>query len=199
MEAGIDRTAHDWGPPRGREEVRDALMTATERLCEERSPGKVSVREIAGEAGVNHGQVQHYFGSKLALIAATMERIEADLIDRIAGGTTVELPGLIKIVSNRPAFTRMIAWIILEGSDRSVFEDLWFGKALSERLREAGRPEAEARALAAQIMVLAGGWALFRPAISVATGLDAGEAGQTQESLQRLAESLVESPIGGSP
>ncbi len=205
METDSGQEQQDWSPPRGREAVRDALITATERLCAERSPGQVSVREIAGQAGVNHGQIQHYFGSKLALIAATMERIEAELIDRIASGAAIELSGFIDFVSDRPAFTRMIAWVILEGRDDSVFEDLWFGKALSERLRAAGRPEEEAQALATQIMVLAGGWALFRPAIATATGLDADGVGLAQKSLQRLAESLVGNPCeapgraGGGP
>ncbi len=50
--------------PRGPDAVRNALIEATAKLCGERSPALVSVRDIAAEAGVNHGQVHHYFGSK---------------------------------------------------------------------------------------------------------------------------------------
>lgn len=198
METEADRTKQAWSQPQGRDAVRDALIIATERLCADRSPGQVSVRQVASEARVNHGQVQHYFGSKLALITATMERIEADLIDQIAGGTGLDFSGLVDLVSDRPAFTRMIAWILLEDVDASVFAPLRFGAVLAERLQTAGFSREEARAVAAQIMLLAGGWALLEPAISIATDLDADAAGLVQEALQERVESLARPPTTGS-
>jgi AcrR family transcriptional regulator len=181
--------------PRGREAVRDALIDAAERLCAEQSPGQVSVRQIAAEAGVNQGQVHHYFGSKEALIAATMERIEAALIDRIdSAGPDAGLSGLVEVAVDRPAFVRMIAWIVIEGRDPSVFAGLRFGGELGERLRIAGWSEAEATVLVAQVMAIAGGWALFNPAIAASNELDATDVRRTQESLQRLVELLVAMP-----
>lgn len=58
--------------PHGPEEVRKALLAAASRLFAEKGPGAVSVREIAREAGVNHGLVHHYFGSKQELLHAVV-------------------------------------------------------------------------------------------------------------------------------
>jgi AcrR family transcriptional regulator len=195
MPMGTEADPKNWSQPQGREAVRNALIAATERLCAERSPGQVSLRQIGSEAGVNHGQVQHYFGSKVALITATMEQIEAELIDRIDGDAGLEFSGLVDFVSDRPAFTRMIAWVILEVEDPKVFAPLRFGTVIAERLQTAGFSWDEARAVAAHIMLLTGGWALMKPAISVATGLDADGVGLVQEALQERVESLVGSPI----
>jgi AcrR family transcriptional regulator len=189
-----DSNNQPWSRPQGREAVRNALIAATERLCAERSPGQVSLRQIGSEAGVNHGQVQHYFGSKVALITATMEQIEAELIDRIDGDTGLEFSGLVDFLSDRPAFTRMIAWVILEVEDPKAFAPLRFGTVLAERLQTAGFSSDEARVVAAHIMLLTGGWALLRPAISVATDLDTDGVGLVQQALQERVESLVRSP-----
>jgi AcrR family transcriptional regulator len=50
------------------ERTREALIRALVRLLEERSYDRVSVRDIAAEAGVNHGLVHRYFGSKENLL-----------------------------------------------------------------------------------------------------------------------------------
>ena len=50
--------------PRGADEVRVALTDAAARLLGQRSPGRISGRDLAGEAGVNYGLIHYYFGSK---------------------------------------------------------------------------------------------------------------------------------------
>ena len=53
---------------RGRAASEDALVRAAADLFEDVGPHAVSVRAIAERAGVNHGLVHHYFGSKSGLV-----------------------------------------------------------------------------------------------------------------------------------
>jgi AcrR family transcriptional regulator len=62
--------------PLGREAVRHALVDAAIELIVERGLS-VSVRDIAAHAGVNHGLVHTYFGSKDGLLAAAYDEINA--------------------------------------------------------------------------------------------------------------------------
>ena len=57
-----------------RKDPRDLLVDATLRLLVTRPVAGVSVRDIAAEAGVNHGLVHRHFGSKDGLIKAAVER-----------------------------------------------------------------------------------------------------------------------------
>lgn len=65
--------------PAGRDAVMDALVDATGQLILERGV-TMSVRDIARRAGVNHGLVHTYFGSKEALLSAAF----GQLTDRAA-------------------------------------------------------------------------------------------------------------------
>jgi AcrR family transcriptional regulator len=68
------------GAPHGRAEVESALIAAAADLFATRSPSSVSVRDIASAAGVNHGLVHRYFGSKDALLGAVLR----SLADQVA-------------------------------------------------------------------------------------------------------------------
>ena len=62
---------------RGRKAVELSLVDAATRLFAARNPSSVTVREITAEAGVNHGLVHHYFGSKQGLLLAVLENLSA--------------------------------------------------------------------------------------------------------------------------
>ena len=68
--------------PRGRPEVEDALLDATERLLIEVGYAGVTTRGVAQEAGVNHGLVHYYFGSMEELLLRVLERFTDRLIER---------------------------------------------------------------------------------------------------------------------
>ncbi|WP_419552573.1 helix-turn-helix domain-containing protein [Candidatus Poriferisodalis sp.] len=59
---------------RGPEAVQARLLDAVRDLLADRSPADVTAKEIVASAGVNHGQIHHYFGSKEALAASTIRR-----------------------------------------------------------------------------------------------------------------------------
>lgn len=140
---------------------------------------------------MNHGQVHHNFGSKRRLIVRTMERIEASFNEQLVGAGDVNLEGLIEEATSRRSFTRMLAWLVLEGGDMSDVRGLRTGRLLSEGLQAEGWTEDDAIVAATQIMVLTGGWSLLHPALIEANELETESVARVSEALQRLAASLV--------
>src|SRR2546423_14651068 len=54
--------------------LREALLDAAERLLPRTGPERLSLREVAREAGVSHGAPYHHFASREALLAALAVR-----------------------------------------------------------------------------------------------------------------------------
>ena len=65
--------------PRGREEVRRAVIEAAANLLASRGPSAITVRDIAAAAQVNHGLVHRHFGSKEGVVRAVMEMLGGEL------------------------------------------------------------------------------------------------------------------------
>lgn len=80
---------------RGREAVEAALIEAAADLLAELGPRSTSVRDIAARAGVNHGQVHHYFGGKRGLLKETMRQLayrHYESIQAASGGRPLPPP-----------------------------------------------------------------------------------------------------------
>jgi AcrR family transcriptional regulator len=73
---------------RDAERTKAAILEASRRLFAERAISSVSIRDIAEEAGVSHGLVQHHFGTRDQLVGAVIR----DEIERFASAPDV-LPG----------------------------------------------------------------------------------------------------------
>ncbi len=92
---GRSDVKHDVGNasgPVGREEVVEALLRAARELIAERGPSGVSLREISKHAGVNHGLVYMYIGTKDQLITEVFRQAglemaqRLDHVDNLTGG-----------------------------------------------------------------------------------------------------------------
>jgi AcrR family transcriptional regulator len=70
------------GEPEDRQDPRQALMDAAERLLVEVGHAGITTRRLAQEAGVNHGLVHYYFGSMENVLAETLDRFTERLIER---------------------------------------------------------------------------------------------------------------------
>jgi AcrR family transcriptional regulator len=70
---------------------RASLIAATARVLARRGVAGASVRAIAGEAGVTHGLLGHYFGGVDALVAETYRHIDA--LVTAAVGAAVDAAG----------------------------------------------------------------------------------------------------------
>jgi AcrR family transcriptional regulator len=73
-----------------------ALLDAAERLLVERGHAAITTRRLGEEAGVNHGLVHYYFGSIENVMAQTLERFTARLIERQRALYAAEGPFLDK-------------------------------------------------------------------------------------------------------
>lgn len=96
-----------------RQETERALKEALLRLLEHRSAEAISVRDIAGEAGVNHGLIHHYFGSKEGLIRAVANEISTDVYE-----SYTEYPSaadFFALLRARPALAAAVARLALDG------------------------------------------------------------------------------------
>ena len=111
------------GTPRGPEEVRAALITACERLCSERPPAAVTVRDVAAEANVTTGLVHHYFASKDAMLVATARSLAEEIAARAAAAYRERqdagdmVAAVWTFFAERPAFRSLVSSWAIEGRD----------------------------------------------------------------------------------
>lgn len=132
------------GRPRGRDEVRAAVLAATRELVAERGMDRFSVRDIAGRAGINHALVHRYFGTKAEVVAQMLAEEYKLVADAVAvsgvesSGSGLEeiVSNMIELLSDRPTYWRALANAVLDEPDAAVpgtarttdmFSDLWRG------------------------------------------------------------------------
>src|SRR5436190_21308975 len=60
----------------------EAFLDAAERLLVREGAAGISTRQLAREAGQNHGLVHYYFGSVDELLLQTLERFTSRILDR---------------------------------------------------------------------------------------------------------------------
>jgi AcrR family transcriptional regulator len=69
-------------PPSIREANVEAFLDAAERLLVREGAAGISTRQLAREAGQNHGLVHYYFGSVDELLLQTLERFTGRVLER---------------------------------------------------------------------------------------------------------------------
>ena len=192
--------------PSGRDEVTEALLTATASLCARRLPSSVSIREVAAEAGVAPGLVYHYFDSKEGLLRATVDRLAADISAlAVEEDDAAEMVRVVcrHVVAN-PAFSHILSSMALEG--RSVTEEMSghpFMQELIPRVAEQyPGPDVQDRVGVVLTILLSSG--LIAPQINQALGRDADDAALIEhlsDAVGRIIEGAgtTSGPPDGSP
>jgi AcrR family transcriptional regulator len=158
------------GAPHGEDEVRGSLLEAASELFAARGPAGVSVRQIATRAGVNHGLVHYYFGSKAGLLAAVLDRCAADVADELtqADGAALVTRSDSAVVRH----TRILAHVILGSEDPAAIQhEFPTQRRLITAIKQRGLPDRAARERAAQVSALVLGWHLFGDFLTDAVGL----------------------------
>lgn len=137
-------------------ERREAIAHALWRVVDRRGWAGATMREVAREAGVSLGQLQHYFSSRTAMLTFAMEFAADQTSQRVARGLDsldqpphpreilrVVLTEMLPLRPEARATSRMNAAYVLEAlHDRALREQvstgLRDGRAMVERLiREA--------------------------------------------------------------
>jgi AcrR family transcriptional regulator len=163
-----DDTASDAPRSYDRAATESGLIEAATELFGRRNPGSVSVREIAKLAGVNHGLVHHYFGSKQALVQAVLDDLSSKARSSLAIGTAMDQDSPVL------TYTRILGRVMLEESDptpMSASHPILVQLAALAR-DVGGLDERSARIRASQGAALAMGWLLFEPFLIQSSGLE---------------------------
>ncbi|MCL1602097.1 MAG: hypothetical protein M3112_11295, partial [Actinomycetia bacterium] len=133
-----------------------------------------------------------YFDSKDELILATLRSIASDM-DALAAGTTDpgEMAAGVSIsLRNRPAFVRILAWLVLEG--RSITQEMG-GHPFLQRLvatlatSQSDDPITQAGTVVAMLLSNA----LLSPGINIALGRDADDVRLVDALDKSIARTLT--------
>ena len=178
------------------------MRTATE-LLESAPPTEVTGRQIAEAAGVNHGQIHHYFGSKDGLIAATIADAAARYSqERLRDGLVFPLP--IETLRRTPAW-RTLAYLAATGHWRQPpYEPSPVVASLARRRAqdlgvEISSPEVMADVAAT--MALQRGWWIFQDIIEVALAEYKPKIAKVRTEVARRSLRLIDDsiPVADTP
>jgi TetR/AcrR family transcriptional regulator, repressor for neighboring sulfatase len=178
----------DEGRPRGRESAVEALVETARQLFAEHGPDAVSLRDVARTAGVNHGLIHHYIGSRDDLLRLVFAR-STDQARRAAEGAddvTSALHALRSLGEGGSDYSRLLAWALLEGHDPAAFHGR--SAALDAVARAGGDDTRDLRLALAMAMVQTLGWKLFGHYAVLAAGLD----DEDPEAIRRDVEALID-------
>lgn len=188
---------------RGSDAVRAALVDAAAEMLAEVGPRAISVREVARRAGVNHGQVHHYFGSKRALLEAAMRQLAQrhfEYMTRLAGGGAV--PPALSLVED-PAYWRAICQVTMDGDldlarieiDEGISVPRRALRVLQERWGIAA-DDLDFKARFAAVSALHLGWVAFEEFVLLQADVDERDRPELRKRVRRLIESLDEAEEG---
>ena len=181
--------------PKGEEAVRSALLEAA--LAAYSGDGTFSVRRVAERAGVNHGQVHHYFGGMDGLKQQMLTHLGASLEQQILARKPTDLQSMLALAVEMALadkrFVRVLARRLIEtsGDDAPLQVDFPVVQRLKENTPDGAAP-AMNRVLA-DGMARVFGWALYGEWITQALGLDA----QAIEEMERALPQLVADGLRG--
>ncbi|HMR76762.1 MAG TPA: TetR family transcriptional regulator [Polyangiaceae bacterium] len=95
-------------------DARRQLLSATITVLAKCGPAEASIKRIAEEAGVNHGLVHHYFGSKQRLLIEALDALDESLTEQVADiGSKNEAAVFVRTrFLEDPVITRVLAALI---------------------------------------------------------------------------------------
>jgi AcrR family transcriptional regulator len=135
------------------------------------------VRDIAEKAGVNHGLIHRYFGSKEALVRAAVKRTSAAV--NAERPTPPEMAWTLRLFRERPELARIVARCCLDGPT-DVLKYAGTEPAVRREIHATIRAALERTGLGAAIdprvlnalgVAALLGWVVFRPLLDAAFDL----------------------------
>lgn len=152
----------DEPPRRGRRpgatDTRDVILAAARQKFLEHGYQAVTLRVIAGEAGVDVALISYYFGSKRGLFGAAMALVAnpADVLMRVLDGDPATfsqraLRAMVTIWDSsdaRPALEAMVRNAAADESFAALVREMLEREVLGRIADRIGGPHAQARAMA---------------------------------------------------
>ena len=153
----------------------------------------MSLRDVAGEAGVAYGLIHHHFGDKDSLVAAVIAESVEDFQTAMAGAETPVQ--MLTTFFENPDMALLVAQLSVRGTPPS-----WQSYPLVDAtvaLIETWEPDPQrARILAAGLLASAAGWVILGPFLCQAIDLDAIDPDRITGELAQALERLIQYPNG---
>lgn len=179
---------------RGRINVEHKLLNAACRLLAKKGPKGVSNRDIAKHAGVNHGQIHHYFGSKRGLLEAAISKLAYDHWEH------TQLDGMTPLALGKDQ-TYILAVIRcaidgeLELATLELRKDISVPRQSLKRLlknRAVNETEVEVKGRMATAMAIELAWAISESYITAMVDIKPNEVDIVKQKMVDILMSIVE-------
>ena len=195
-----EKIIRDKNIPFGREEVKTAILNATEKLLLERSPIEITVREIAKLANIKHPLIHRHFGTKEEVIKAVHTRQLEKIIRNIPIVENLEGNLGLFFLSNKQNKWRQtaLARAMIEGVNPHLLQDQFpvmqrLVKLMKKRHSQAtSSNNFSPEFLTAALGALAAGWMLYEPFLLAATGLENEDKDEIQQKFIEILEEFVQ-------
>jgi AcrR family transcriptional regulator len=185
--------------PYGRDEVKKAILDATEKLLLRKSPNKITVREIAAAANIKHPLIHRHFGTKEDLIIAVHMRGVADIEKRVAEVENLEgnIATFFEAVKKNKFRQVALARAMLDGvNPRSIQTDFPVMKRLLELIRkrfDETKPETKftPEVITAVLSATALGWFLYKPFLIASMDLEDKSTDELNKMVVEVLEEII--------
>lgn len=178
-------------PGRGRDVVEAALIQAAADVLVEQGPARTSVRDIAERAGVNKGQIHHYFGGKQGLVEAAVRHLAHEHYEQTRARSTDGWPVPLTLRMDNSPYLQAMVRIILDGDLDTASLEFEDGVSVHRELltclaKRSGlaEPDTQLKAELAAGMTMELGWAAFEEFILHAVDANPDEIEEISEALR---------------
>lgn len=152
---------------RGPKNVKAKLLKSACHLLSKRGPKAVTIRDIAEHAGVNHGQIHHYYGSKRKLLTAAIRHLANEHAEHAEqrGMNTYDAPPPLSLADDQQYILSVIRSVMdgdLELATLELEDDISVPRHVLENLTEKlgyDTPTAEIKAAVLTSMAIENAWA----------------------------------------
>ena len=189
----------------GRGIAEEKLIRAAGELLSEVGPRAASVRAVATRAGVNHGLIHHYFGSKESLLRAAMTRLVEDhaaFAKDMAKGASVPAP--FALLHDQP-YLRAVMRCVLDGEMELATTELDAGVSIPRHVvselaahRGQNTPDVKTQAAVGIGMAMEMGWAALEPFIFAVVGATPDEEASVRAEAVALRNAIARTWIGAA-
>ncbi|MCP3989396.1 MAG: TetR/AcrR family transcriptional regulator [Actinomycetia bacterium] len=181
-------------PTRGRLAVEAALIEAACDLLAELGPRATSVRDIATQAGVNHGQVHHYFGGKRGLLKEAMRQMahrHYEAIRELSGDKVIPPP---MATPDDQRYWRAVVRATIEGDMELARTEVDEGVSVSRSVldflterRGFDEPPIDLKVALAEGTALQLGWMAMEPFLFLVADVKPDEEDEVRERIRYIA------------